>query len=669
MKNILLTFALIFCAVVSAFSEPIFFYNGKDAYHIWDLEEEVLKCDPELPQKLEEFAFMNFSEDYDFDDYASYSYLSYFLNQRTNKDEGPTILEKYVALENYDVVSYLLKNFYSSFGWADYYIGEGYEKSDPLMLALSTKNPRMIELALKFVPRFWFDQKFAQKLCDEYRPVLTEPLSEPDFEVAKGVARYCNSYLNGVKDVKEYLSFVQKNYDFIEFSAKNGLLDLQKGFPRNSYFSTMNFSLLSAMLNTGTENKFSKEFPEEFRFKFARLLLDCGADINAVDEDNRTALFYASLSGAAFLIEKGIDVTKIDEYKNTALIYAIKARKDYDLAELLAKTRCLDILNGNGHSALTEAILEKQFEFAKKLILAGADVNAASEKGLTPVYCACDKSNLELVKMLVERGARVDIPCATAYYPHWPLCAAMYPDNYELVEYLLEHGAKVNMADYGEETELFNVDSCKDLRIPLLLLKKGADVNYRNKIGLTPLLEAAVFARMDLIDLYMKYKPKFKTVTNDGDNMIHLMIRGSLPHTVSFPHHLEGVVGKGFDEEILKFLKKKKVPINGKNKRGETPFMLVCQNELDTTEYLEMFLRNGAKINEKDNDGANCLFYCLTKPQKLKYLVEHGADVNVRGKDGDTALDICSRGAQKYRGALGEKYKKSCEILKEAMKK
>lgn len=665
MKNILLTFALFFCLVTPAFSEPIFFYNGKDAYHIWDLEEEVLKCDPELPQKLEEFASMNFSEDYDFDHYASYSYLSYFLNQRTNKDEGPTILEKYVALENYDVVSYLLKNFYSSFGWADYYIGEGYEKSDPLMLALSTKNPRMIELALKFVP--WFDQKFAQNLCDEYRPVLTEPLSEPDFEVAKGVARYCNSYLNGVKDVKEYLSFVQKNYDFIEFSAKNGLLDLQKGFPRNSYFSTMNFSLLSAMLNTGTENKFSKEFPEDFRFKFARLLLDCGADINAVDEDNRTALFYASLSGAAFLIEKGIDVTKIDEYKATALIFAIKARKDYDLAELLAKTRCLDILNGNGHSALTEAILEKQFEFAKKLILAGADVNAASEKGLSPVYCACDKNNLELVKMLVERGARVDIPCATAYYPHWPLCAAMYPDNYELVEYLLEHGAKVNMSDYGEETELFNVDSCKDLRIPLLLLKKGADVNYRNKIGLTPLLEAAVFARMDLIDLYMKYKPKFKTVTNDGDNMIHLMIRGSLPHTVSFPHHLEGVVGKGFDEEILKFLKKKKVPINGKNKRGETPFMLVCQNEFDTTEYLEMFLRNGAKINEKDNDGANCLFYCLTEHQKLKWLIEHGAYVNVRDKDGDTALDICRRGAKNYRGALGEKYKKSCEILQEKM--
>ena len=667
MKNILLTFALFFCLVTPAFSEPIFFYNGKDAYHIWDLEEEVLKCDPELPQKLEEFASMNFSEDYDFDGYYSSRYLCYFLNQRTNKDEGPTILEKYVALENYDVVSYLLENFYSSFDSADYYIGEGYEKSDPLMLALSTKNPRMIELALKFVP--WFDQKFAQNLCDEYRPVLTEPLSEPDFEVAKGVARYCNSYLNGVKDVKEYFSFVQKNYDFIEFSAKNGLLDLQKGFPRNSYFSTMNFSLLSAMLNTGTENKFSKEFPEEFRFKFARLLLDCGADINAVDEDNRTALFYASLSGAAFLIEKGIDVTKIDEYKDTALIYAIKARKDYDLAELLAKTRCLDILNGNGHSALTEAILEKQFEFAKKLILAGADVNAASEKGLTPVYCACDKSNLELVKMLVERGARVDIPCATAYYPHWPLCAAMYPDNYELVEYLLEHGAKVNMADYGEKTELFYVDSCKDLRIPLLLLKKGADVNYRNKIGLTPLLEAAVFARMDLIDLYMKYKPKFKTVTNDGDNMIHLMIRGSLPHTVSFPHHLEGVVGKGFDEEMLKFLKKKKVPINGKNKRGETPFMLVCQNEFDTTEYLEMFLRNGAKINEKDNDGANCLFYCLAKHQKLKYLIEHGADVNVRNKDGDTALDICSREAQKYRGALGEKYKKSCEILQKTMKK
>ncbi|MBP3773606.1 MAG: ankyrin repeat domain-containing protein [Treponema sp.] len=667
MKNILLTFALFFCLVTPVFSEQTFFYDGKDAWSIWDLEEEVLKCDPELPQKLEEFASMNFSEDYDFDGFYSSRYLYYFLNQRTNKDEGPTILEKYVALENYDVVSYLLKNFYSYFGWMDYYVGEGYEKSDPMMLALSTKNPRMIELALKFVP--WFDQKFAQNLCDEYRPVLTEPLSEPDFEVAKGVAKYCNSYLNGVKDVKEYFSFVQKNYDFIEFSAKNGLLDLQKVFPRNSYFSTMNFSLLSAMLNTGTENKFSKEFPEEFRFKFARLLLDCGADINAVDEDNRTALFYASLSGAAFLIEKGIDVTKIDEYKDTALIYAIKARKDYDLAELLAKTRCLDILNGNGHSALTEAILEKQFEFAKKLILAGADVNAASEKGLTPVYCACDKSNLELVKMLVERGARVDIPCATAYYPHWPLCAAMYPDNYELVEYLLEHGAKVNMADYGEETELFNVDSCKDLRIPLLLLKKGADVNYRNKIGLTPLLEAAVFARRDLIDLYMKYKPNFKAVTNDGDNMIHLMIRGSLPHTVSFPHHLEGVVGKGFDEEMLKFLKKKKVPINGKNKRGETPFMLVCQNEFDTTEYLDMFLRNGAKINEKDNDGETGLFYCLTKHQKLKYLIEHGADVNVRNKDGDTALDICSREAKKYRGALGEKYKKSCEILQETMKK
>lgn len=47
-------------------------------------------------------------------------------------------------------------------------------------------------------------------------------------------------------------------------------------------------------------------------------------------------------------------------------------------------------------------------DIIKELINAGADVNAASPEGATPLMLACDEGNGEVVKLLLRNGASVN---------------------------------------------------------------------------------------------------------------------------------------------------------------------------------------------------------------------------------------------------------------------
>ena len=59
----------------------------------------------------------------------------------------------------------------------------------------------------------------------------------------------------------------------------------------------------------------------------AKVLIQNGADVNAVNEDKETALHYAAWEGhvdvATLLIQNGVDVNAVDQWKRTALHNAI----------------------------------------------------------------------------------------------------------------------------------------------------------------------------------------------------------------------------------------------------------------------------------------------------------------------------------------------------------
>jgi hypothetical protein len=101
---------------------------------------------------------------------------------------------------------------------------------------------------------------------------------------------------------------------------------------------------------------------------------------------------------------------------------------------------------------LLDAARKGDLATVKALLDRGADVNAKSPYGQTPLFFACDRGYVEIVKLLLDRGADVDIQ--DTFYHESALAWAAQKKRPEVVKLLLEHGAKspANILMIGVQT-------------------------------------------------------------------------------------------------------------------------------------------------------------------------------------------------------------------------
>lgn len=100
---------------------------------------------------------------------------------------------------------------------------------------------------------------------------------------------------------------------------------------------------------------------------------------------------------------------------------------------------------------LREAALAGDVARVKQLIAQGADVNAASDGGETPLIRAVRGKSLEAVKLLVDAGAD---PNAKTSDGRTALHFAADKLAYPIVQYLVYRGADINAADKLRSTAL-----------------------------------------------------------------------------------------------------------------------------------------------------------------------------------------------------------------------
>ncbi|XP_023322386.1 protein fem-1 homolog C isoform X2 [Eurytemora carolleeae] len=119
------------------------------------------------------------------------------------------------------------------------------------------------------------------------------------------------------------------------------------------------------------------------------------------------------------------------------------------------------------------------------LLKYGADVNALSDTGSTPVRSACyivrpglSSSHMEIIRALVEHGADIQLP------NHFGgTCLINSVQSPELVKYLLDHGADVNADDVQRKTALHYAVQEHRLETVKILLEYGADPYISSKYG------------------------------------------------------------------------------------------------------------------------------------------------------------------------------------------
>lgn len=143
-------------------------------------------------------------------------------------------------------------------------------------------------------------------------------------------------------------------------------------------------------------------------------LLDSGASANAYSPGGDRAIFHAVKSGSrditSLLLEHGADPNVSFEDATGSPLDFAAAGGDPEMVRLLIKNRAdVNYKMRGGHTALHTACMQKESEQARAVITlllqSGAEVNAVTHFGVTPLMNAVEADNTAAVKILLQRGA------------------------------------------------------------------------------------------------------------------------------------------------------------------------------------------------------------------------------------------------------------------------
>ena len=343
--------------------------------------------------------------------------------------------------------------------------------------------------------------------------------------------------------------------------------------------------------------------------KTLKALIDCDADVNALNNDKQSAISVSTKLGYIEIVE---------------LLLKNKARLDIAEEELFPFTFAV----ANGEIAIAKFFLEN-----------GVDINQVNnhEYHPTALHMVCETDGIEHAKWLIENGAKANIdPVGGVPF----LTGLLYEEKYEMAELVLENGANVDPPLGGnypiQDSPLYWVCKAGNEEWVQKLLNRGADKS-RFYSGMNSLLVACSEGHTKVAVLLINEVADVRGVYNDFGWSCLMLACWS------------GNVG------MVQIILNYDTDVDYKPENGPTALILACES--NCYEAVELMVSVGAEVDVvSDIDEEIPLIHSvlLERFESVKALVENDADPNIKSEHHSPLTHACIKGFQDIALALLE---------------
>ena len=349
-----------------------------------------------------------------------------------------------------------------------------------------------------------------------------------------------------------------------------------------------------------------------------------------------SAIIRGEIELAIEAIEAGASI-HITSTKGNNLLYVAGIKNQEEMFDWLiaiedkdGKKIDLNSRNNMGETALMEFIREDGFyEYAKKILEAGANPSIAKNDGMSPLIQACADKKFNEVQLLIDH--KVDLNYVIHDTRTTAFLMASSQGSMAICEALKEAGADVNAIDsQGRNALITSINRLSSFMkkrekadhkaLCLFLSDIGIDINYVAPSGATALWAASIQQNAELA-MHLLEKGAKADVWSDADidgkrSVLHMWMRSD-------------------NVALVKKLIENGAQINGLDEKGNTPGAIGFTNPFMRELMMEVNADVNSLIEQKTSSGSSVKIPVISiminsgnkQRELISKMIDKGADV------------------------------------------
>ena len=370
-----------------------------------------------------------------------------------------------------------------------------------------------------------------------------------------------------------------------------------------------------------------------------KTLINHGAHINHVNDIGEAPLLLVCKSAqdesVRILLKANADPNIADTDGDASRHGAVAADCSGEtLHDIIDHGADVNAISRRGRTPLLLSCFYRQIDLVNVLLGSGADPAVADEEGFSCLHTAVDgRCSTDTLQTLIENGAHIDAKRKDG--TNALLCACRTGQS-ESVKFLLETGADVNIVKPDGNTTLHvavNGDCNKETLQQII--HKGVDINAVNSRGQTSLQCACYSAQIESVKLLLANGADPNISNAAGSTSLHAAVYGNCTDET-----LHAII------KHMQATGKNKAYLDAQNIKFQTALFLACLYRKQNS--VMILLEAGSNPNIADYENNTSLHAAVfggCSKKIIKALIDHGAYVNCTNKLKRTGLMLsCWKG-------------------------